>query len=92
MIELLQEVRDELNEAMNINSGTRCVKHNKDEKGKEDSEHLMGLGVDIECLTSRYRFLILPVIFKRFCRVGIGKDFIHLGVDKFKPQNVIWTY
>ncbi len=92
MIELLQEVRNKLNEAININSGTRCMRHNNDVGGKEDSEHLIGLGVDIECLTSSYRYLILPILFKKITRIGTGKDFIHVGIDKFKPQNVIWVY
>jgi len=92
MIELLQEVRDELNRGLVIRSGSRCVEHNKAVGGKADSEHLIGLGVDIECLTSSYRYLILPILFKRFSRIGIGKDFIHVGIDKFKPQKVSWPY
>jgi hypothetical protein len=25
-------------------------------------------------------------------RIGIGKDFVHVGIGADKPKNVIWTY
>ncbi|OFW47581.1 MAG: hypothetical protein A2163_00740 [Actinobacteria bacterium RBG_13_35_12] len=92
LVELLQEARDELVYPITISSGCRCESHNKHVGGKPESEHLIGLGVDVGCHTSQYRYLILPLLLKRFNRVGIGSNFIHIGIDKFKPQDVVWIY
>jgi len=76
-----------------INSGCRCKKHNRSKKvkGRVNSSHLYGLGVDIECLSSRDRSRILvSLLGAGFVRIGIYKNFIHVDNDLDKPQNVIW--
>jgi len=99
IVDTLQEIRTEYGKSIEINSGVRCEKHNKEEGGKEDSEHLpqiaaagFGQGIDIACETSRERFALLPLILAKFDRVGIGKDFIHVGVKRSKAQYVAWLY
>ena len=76
-----------------INSGLRTEKHNRKVKGKPDSSHLKGLAVDIHCVDSRSRSIILNALLKvGFTRVGIAKTFIHVDLDFDKAQNVIWVY
>ena len=76
-----------------ITSSWRNEEHNKAVGGKSDSEHLEGLAVDISAPTSQHKYEIVScALMAGFTRIGIGKDFIHIGGSKGKPQNVIWTY
>jgi len=105
LVETLQEIRAIYGKPIKINSAVRCEKHNKDEDGAEDSEHLpqdeaagFGQGVDIACENSGDRFELLALALekvdgeRRFKRVGIGEDFLHFGVKRSKAQNVVWLY
>lgn len=105
LVDALQEIRNLYGKPITINSGVRCEKHNKDAGGTEDSEHLpqedvagFAQGVDIACANSSDRFALLALILQevdgepRFKRVGIGEDFIHVGVKRSKAQNVVWLY
>jgi len=90
----LDDARDRAGIAFNVNSGCRCPQHNKDEGGKEDSEHLHGQGVDLDCPGSFVRWCIVTsAIAAGIRRIGIGSNFIHLG-DRLsdKPHPVIWVY
>ena len=54
---------------------------------------MYGLAVDISCNSSRDRSIILTALIDSgFTRIGIGKTFIHVDLDKSKSQNVIWMY
>jgi hypothetical protein len=77
---------------MKITSGWRCEPHNVKEGGKPDSPHLKGMAVDISCPESRDRFIMLFHALGLFRRIGIGKNFLHVDVDKEKDQEVIWLY
>ena len=54
------------------------------------------LAVDIVCTNSIDRYELVEVVQKFFKRIGIvgehSGNFIHLDVDKTKPQEVLWTY
>ena len=94
-IEKLQRCRTVARVRFDINSGFRCKKHNADPKvgGKKNSEHLIGMAVDIAVPNSRIRFLILnAAIHTGFRRIGICKNFIHLGNSLEHPQEVAWLY
>ncbi len=79
--------------AMEINSGCRCKKHNKDEGGKSTSSHLIGWAADIACVGMSRRFRLLKALLDAgFRRIGIGKDFIHVDDDPGKPGELIWLY
>lgn len=78
----------------------RCKKHNRAVGGKEDSEHISCKesnveceAVDIQATNSRARYTVIQsAILCGFNRIGIGKDFIHLGNSSTKAQEVIWLY
>ncbi|MCK4784655.1 MAG: hypothetical protein KAV87_12955 [Desulfobacteraceae bacterium] len=85
-----------------INSGYRCLKHNRSpEVGSDDtSSHPKGYAVDIKCTTSRCRFQLLKALIEAgFTRIGIRinkdrpeKSFIHADCDPDKDPEVIWGY
>ena len=56
----------------------------------------MGLAVDIACTSYQARYEMVDVAIKYFRRIGIAGEhlgnFIHLDIDQYKTQDVIWTY
>lgn len=74
-------------------SGFRCPECNAKAGGSVHSAHMRGLAVDIKCVNSRDRFQICQAAFAlEFCRIGIGKTFVHLDVDTSLDQEVEWMY
>ena len=101
LVEKLQHVRDVVGKPMTITSGVRCEAFNLKIKGSLVSNHMpdadgMGLVVDIACTTSQSRYEMVDVAIKFFRRIDIAGEhsgnFIHLDVDSYKTQDVIWTY
>tara|TARA_Y100000114_G_scaffold34471_1_gene29910 strand:+ start:7372 stop:7818 length:447 start_codon:yes stop_codon:yes gene_type:complete len=76
-----------------INSGFRTIEWNAKIGGRVGSSHTKGLAVDIHCVDSRNRALIINALISvGIRRIGIAKTFIHCDVDKDKDQDVIWLY
>ena len=76
-----------------INSGWRCVPHNREVGGVPDSAHKHGYAVDIKAIDSETRFKIIrALLLAGFNRIGIGRDFIHVDSDPDKPAGVVWLY
>lgn len=93
LIRKLDILRGIVNRPIIINSGRRGPKANAAAGGVPNSEHLTGQGVDLACPESRERFLLVDAAIKAgFRRIGIGKNFVHVGVSKELAQDVIWTY
>jgi len=89
----LDHLRECLGLPIYVTSGFRCELHNKTVGGAPDSAHLKGLAVDISILTSAYRYnLITYAVILRIHRIGIGKNFVHLDIDKSKPWPSMWVY
>ena len=97
-LQKLQMARDLAGVSFTITSGCRCPDHNKEVGGTILSEHLTTnsvkcKGVDILCRSSNHRFKILEAVLSAgFKRIGISKNFIHLGGNEKFPQNVAWVY
>ena len=90
---VLNVIRDAVGFPITISSGPRCVPHNIEIGGAEYSEHVDGEGVDIPCSSSRHRFLIIKAaIDAGINRIGIGKNFIHLGISTTNDPLVMWVY
>lgn len=94
LVERLQRLRSLMRVPIRVVSGVRCAEHNASVGGKPDSGHLTGEEVDIAVPNSHYRWAMLRWIFSYslFNRIGIGQDFMHLGVSQTLPQEVAWTY
>lgn len=89
----LQMARTEARVPFVITSGSRCAKHNKDVGGTEESDHLTGEAVDIECPDSHTRWrIVFAAMNCGFRRIGLGEDFVHIGDKWTNPQEVLWLY
>ena len=92
-LSMLNNVRELVGVPMIVTSGSRCPEYNKKVGGVETSDHLTGQGTDVFCETSSMRFaLIRSAIAIGFKRIGVAKDFIHLGSNNNNPRNVFWLY
>lgn len=93
VVKMLDEARHIAGIPFVITSGYRCPINNLNVGGSPKSSHLRGLAADIQCLTSRARFVILDAVSQvRFDRIGIADSFIHVDDDPYKASRVIWTY
>ena len=76
-----------------ISSGTRCVTHNKNVGGSQNSSHLIGRAADISYTSSSECYTIVSCLARvGFSRIGIAENFIHVDDDPFKETDVLWTY
>lgn len=95
LLERLKELERIFGKEIFITSGYRDPDHNKKVGGVTGSEHTYNPaeGVDIACLRSPTRWSLVTIAMKLgFRRIGIGKNFVHLGIATDKPQNVMWHY
>lgn len=102
LVKLLQEVRSLYGKPMVITSGVRSASYNDRIGGVKGSAHVpfdlgdgegeVGHAVDIACPSSRDRYQMLPLLWTRFNRIGIGKGFIHVDTDTRKVAHVIFDY
>ncbi len=88
LIEVLEALRNRVDEPIKINSGHRCKNHNADIGGAEKSMHLTGKAADIvvggidACLIADYLNERYPD------KYGIGEyeTFTHIDVRKIKAR------
>lgn len=93
LVVILQGIRDRIERPIIVTSGVRCLAHNQEVGGTEDSEHMTGEGVDIACTSSSLRYKIIAAALDAgVTRIGIAKSFIHLGIAQYQPQEVVWLY
>lgn len=90
LLEKLQLARELANVPFKITSGYRCETHNKNVGGVTGSTHTLGLAADIEAV-GKNRIRILVSLARFFDRIGIANNFIHVDIDKSKPE-AIWEY
>jgi uncharacterized protein YcbK (DUF882 family) len=77
---------------MTIVSGFRCPANNNACGGKPNSQHLLGLAVDILVISDGHRFqLVKALLDSGFKRIGIGKSIVHADIGDV-PGFVLWTY
>ena len=88
LVQKLELVRIEYKKPMRINSGIRCLNHNRNIGSKDTSSHIKCLAADVGCTDMSERFTLLQLLMKHFKRVGINKKFIHVDVDSDKPSGV----
>lgn len=91
----LDRLRSFLRRPIVLNSAYRSVEYELKHGRSGTSSHCKGLAVDIKCDDSQYRFHLLLCILGtpafEFCRIGIGKNFVHLDLDPDKPS-AVWIY
>ena len=86
----LEHVRKIYGKPMRINSGIRCLSHNRNIGSRDTSSHIKGLAVDISCTNMGTRLELVKKLLRdgEFTRVGMHKDFIHVDVDYDKPKGI----
>ena len=97
LVTMLEDVRVAYDKPMRINSGIRCLAHNRKIGSRDTSSHIKCLAADIGCTSMTERLNIMQCIFRvgqmdsglmRFQRIGLHKDFIHLDIDLDKPKGI----
>ena len=90
----LDKLREKYGLPIKINSGYRCLQHPNTKDSPTSSHYVGGCAADISVKSSRERFMLLDLIIRHdlFDRIGIGKDFLHLDIDKDKDKMVAWLY
>ena len=84
-------LREELEKAMNVTSGFRCKKHNKNIGGATKSAHMDALALDIRIKSDSYtRELITLAIECGFSGIEVGSKHIHID-DKTRNKPVLWA-
>lgn len=92
-LSLLDECRERAGIPFVLNSAYRTKSWEKSHGRNGTSTHCLGQAVDIRCNTSANRFKIVKAALEvGIPRIGIGKTFIHLDIDKNKIQNIIFDY
>ncbi len=89
----LEHYRLDVDMPLHINSGYRCIEHNKAVGGKSGSQHVDGHAADIAWgdFTGATKYFMLKTAFEHeFTGIGISDDFIHLD-DRLRGT-AIWTY
>lgn len=99
LLERLNHLRNIANIPVHITSGSRCLDHNRSIGSKDTSSHVpkgdndYTDAVDIRAKTSAERYTILDAVFKAgFRRIGFGNGFVHVDVDLFKDDMLMWDY
>ena len=92
LVQNIEVIRGVIESPMVITSGLRCKEWNKLEGGRDNSSHLKGLAIDIQCIDSRHRRKLIDLARHLFFRMGIAKTFIHVDMDTSKAQDITWVY
>ena len=88
LVNRLESARVDFGKGMRINSGIRCLEHNRKIGSRDTSSHIKCVAADVGCTTMGERLELLTIFLKYFTRVGINKKFIHVDVDSEKPKGV----
>ena len=90
LVKIIQEIRDEMNEPIRINSGCRCAKHNARVGGVRNSFHVQGKAADLSCASGGKK---LADTIGRMLREGrltglkyyiyyVKKNFVHVDIGR----------
>lgn len=88
LVEVLQEMRDTLEEPITINSACRCPEHNAEVGGAKRSQHLLGTAADIvvKGCTPAFIYEYLDNKYPDTYGVGKYKSFTHIDVRNTKGR------
>jgi len=90
---VVQRLRDELGVPLRINSGVRCVKHNKEVGGVVNSQHVMKTAADVSCSLGVSKIWnILKELYDKGEIPPLGyaqkySTFVHIDTRKTKVNN-----
>ena len=89
LLMMLDELRDRAGIPLVLSSPYRCEAHNRKIGGVNNSAHTRGYAVDIRCVDSHSRFVILQALLEvGFRRIELAPTWIHVDNDPDKPRDV----
>ena len=88
LVNKLESARVDFGRGMRINSGIRCLEHNRKIGSRDTSSHIKCVAADVSCTNMEDRLKLMTILLKYFTRLGINKKFIHVDVDSDKPNGV----
>ena len=90
LVHELEVVRVHYGKPMRVNSGIRCLSHNRKIGSRDTSSHIKGLAADIGCGDLGTRLELMKRLLRdgEFTRIGLHRDFIHVDVDGDKPNGI----
>jgi len=89
----LDRLRDKAGIPLTLNSAYRSIAWEKSKGRSGSGDHPQGKGADIRCYASNTRYKIVKAAFEiGFRRIGIAKNFVHVGDGNNLPNDVIWLY
>jgi len=77
-LQVLDNLRECVNEPLYINSSFRSEEYNKSVGGSKTSQHLKGNAVDLKCDNGALRLKIVENALGLGLSVGVAKTFIHI--------------
>lgn len=93
LIDSLEKLRELARKPIHINSGVRCVEHNKEIGGEKNSKHLLGQAADVRIgrMSPLQVFILAEQIpaFKQGGR-GIYDTFTHLDIGTGNKRPSVW--
>lgn len=95
LVDNLEKCRQEYGQAVIINSGYRCLKHNKEIGGANRSQHMEGKAADTrpKLLTTDTMDEWIKVLSGTFKAMGIAQSFIHVDVREMEGSaRKVWYY
>jgi hypothetical protein len=98
LVEIDNKVIEKVGFKPDISSACRCVEHNKNVGGSENSSHLCDkekkcLAIDYSIPSSWQRAVItIALVELGVKRIGFGDTFLHWDVDFSKAYPVFWLY
>jgi len=88
LVQKLEMARRDYKQPIRINSGIRCLEHNRSIGSRDTSSHIKCVAADVGCVGMEERKQLLEILLKYFPRLGVHKEFIHVDVDGEKPNGV----
>mgnify|MGYP001572977930 CR=1 FL=1 len=95
LMEILIGLEAAMGFELTITSGRRDETHNSEVGGVPGSEHTSdpAQGADVLCKQSVTRYkMVKHLLAHGVRRIGIGNEFVHVGIAEDKPQFVMWDY
>lgn len=89
LLSFLEKIRVKEGKPVQINSGTRCVRHNADVGGADGSTHLEGRGADIQVKNRKGIELLKTAEEAGVQSIGLGRNYIHID-DRARKRR--WKY
>ena len=88
LIEVLEEIREYIDSAVNINSGYRTAQYNSRIGGAANSQHCYGAAADISFKGTSYQTVydFVNNLYPNTLGLGLYKNFLHVDVREIKSR------